>query len=348
MGIGGATTSKQHTAVKIAPRYNQPAIHVLDASRSVVVCSSLLDPTAYEEYTDDIKEEYEEVREDHYDNLREKKYFSLEKARTLRMQVDWRNFVPVRPSFLGTRVFDNYDLTKLVPYIDWKPFFDTWQLRGKYPNSRFPKIFEDETVGAEAKKLFKEAETMLNDIVKRGLLTARGVVGFWRANSKGDDVLVFDDSGKQTATFHGLRQQAEKELNTCFACISDFIAPEDSGVDDYIGAFAVSAGFGSEELCRAYEKKMDDYSIIMVKAIADRLAEAFAEELHERVRRELWGYSKEECLGSDDLHKVRYAGIRPAPGLYFANPKSTYFSLGKIQKDQVADYSARKGQSQQV
>merc|ERR1719458_938505 len=176
--IGGATTSKQHTAVKIAPRYKKPAIHVLDASRSVVVCFSLLDQTARQEYIEDIDEEYEEVREDHYDNLREKKYFSLEKARTLHMKVDWRSFEPVRPSFLGTRVFDNYDLTQLVPYIDWKPFFDTWQLRGKYPNSRYPKIFEDETVGPEAKKLFTEAEAMLTDIVKRGLLTARGVVGF--------------------------------------------------------------------------------------------------------------------------------------------------------------------------
>jgi len=384
--IGGATTSKQHTAVKISPRYTNPAIHVLDASRSVVVCSSLLDPTAYEEYTEDIKEEYEEVREDHYENLREKKYFTLEKARSLSLQVDWKDHRPVRPSFLGTQTFQDYDLTRLLPYIDWKPFFDTWQLRGRYPNSRYPKIFDDETVGPEAKKLFSEAEVLLKRIVSRGLLTARGVVGFWRAASKGDDVVVYGKDGQQMATLHGLRQQAEKELNNCFTCISDFVAPEETGVTDYIGAFAVTAGFGCDELCKEFEDKMDDYSVIMVKALADRLAEAFAEELHERVRRELWGYDKQETLEADDLLRVKYAGIRPAPGypvqpdhteketmwrllgaeeatgislsaslamlpaasvsgLYFAHPQSHYFSLGKIQKDQVEDYSVRKGQA---
>jgi len=386
--IGGATTSKQHTAVKIAPRYSEPAIHVLDASRSVVVCSSLLDQLNRQEYVDHINEEYEEVREDHYENLREKKYFSLDKTRELKFKIDWMNsqYQPVRPTFLGTRVFDDYDLAKLVPYIDWKPFFDTWQLRGKYPNSRYPKIFQDETVGPEAKKLFNDAQKMLEKIVKNRQLKATGIVGFYPANSVGDDVEVYDQSGKTTATFFGLRQQAEKEINDCFTCMSDFIAPKETGIQDYIGAFAVTAGFGCDEICKRFEEDMDDYSSIMFKALADRLAEAFAEELHERVRQELWGYDRSEQLGAEDLHKVRYAGIRPAPGypvqpdhtekktmwelleveektgiqlseslamlpaasvsgIYFANPQSNYFSLGKITRDQVEDYSKRKGQS---
>jgi len=385
--IGGATTSKQHTAVKIAPRYSSPAVHVLDASRSVVVCSSLLDPTARDEYMEDINEEYEEVREDHYENLREKKYFPLEKARTLKMKIDWKDgYQPCRPSFLGTKTFDDYDLSRLIPYIDWKPFFDVWQLRGKYPNSRFPKIFNDETVGKEAEKLFKDAQEMLESIVKKKLLKAKGIVGFYPANSVGDDIKVNDEHGNYAATFFGLRQQAEKELNECFTCISDFIAPQSSEVQDYIGAFAVTAGFGCEEICKQFEKEMDDYKVIMFKALADRLAEAYAEELHERVRVELWGYNRAETLESEDLLKIKYTGIRPAPGypvqpdhtekttmwnlmkvkeqtgielseslamlpaasvsgLYFAHPESSYFSLGKVPKDQVEDYSRRKGQS---
>lgn len=385
--IGGATTSKQHTAVKIAPRYSEAAIHVLDASRSVVVCSSLLDPTRKPEYVDDIDEEYEEVREDHYENLREKKYFSLEKARALKMKIDWKDgYQPTMPSFLGTRVFEDYDLSKLVPYIDWKPFFDTWQLRGKYPNSRFPKIFNDETVGKEAEKLYKDAQDLLESIVKNRLLKAKGIVGFYPAASSGDDVKVCDEYGNYSGTFYGLRQQAEKELNDCFTCISDFIAPETSGVQDYIGAFAVTAGFGCDEICRQYEEQMDDYNVIMFKALADRLAEAFAEELHERVRVELWGYDRAEALASEDLLKIKYTGIRPAPGypvqpdhtekatmwnlmkveektgielseslamlpaasvsgLYFAHPQSNYFAVGKIPRDQIEDYSRRKGQS---
>jgi len=385
--IGGATTSKQHTAVKIAPRYTEPAIHVLDASKSVVVCSSLLDPTSKMEYVGDIIEEYEEVREDHYENLREKKYFSLEKARVLKMKIDWKDgYQPCTPSFLGTQVFEDYDLSSLVPYIDWKPFFDVWQLRGKYPNSRFPKIFQDETVGQEAEKLYKDAQDMLDSIVKKKLLKAKGIVGFYPANSVGDDVEVSDEHGNPAGTFYGLRQQAEKELNNCFTCISDFIAPESSGIQDYIGAFAVTAGFGCDEICKQYEEQMDDYNVIMFKALADRLAEAFAEELHLRVRVELWGYDRAEALASEDLLKIKYTGIRPAPGypvqpdhtekstmwnlmkvqektgielseslamlpaasvsgLYFAHPQSNYFAVGKVQRDQVEDYSNRKGQS---
>merc|ERR1719348_533770 len=386
--IGGATTSKQHTAVKIAVRYTEPAIHVLDASKSVVVCSSLLDDKKRDEYVEDIAEEYEEVREDHYENLREKKYFTFEKAKELKFKIDWENssYQPVRPTFLGTKVFKDYDLAKLVPYIDWKPFFDTWQLRGKYPNSRYPKIFQDATVGPEAKKLYDDAVKMLDVIVKKKQLKATGIVGFYPANSVGEDIEVYSDTGRPAAKFFGLRQQAEKELNNCFTNFADFIAPKETGIQDYIGAFATTAGFGCDEICKKFEDQFDDYNSIMFKALADRLAEAFAEELHERVRQELWGYDKGEQLDADELHKISYAGIRPAPGypvqpdhtekktmwelleveektgiqlseslamlpaasvsgIYFANPHSNYFSLGKITKDQIDDYSQRKGQS---
>lgn len=253
-------------------------------------------------------------------------------------------------------------------------------------NSRFPKIFNDETVGKEAEKLYKDAQDMLESIVKNKLLKAKGIVGFYPAASAGDDIKVCDEFGNYSGTFFGLRQQAEKELNDCFTCISDFIAPETSGVQDYIGAFAVTAGFGCDEICRQYEEQMDDYNVIMFKALADRLAEAFAEELHERVRVELWGYDRAEALASEDLLKIKYTGIRPAPGypvqpdhtekttmwnlmkvkektgielsdslamlpaasvsgLYFAHPQSNYFAVGKIPRDQIEDYSRRKGQS---
>jgi len=387
--IGGATTSKQHTAVKIAPRYSHPAIHVLDASRSVVVCSSLLDASTKEEYVEDINEEYQEVREDHYENLKEKKYFPIEKARQLATKIDWTSGGGiVRPTFLGSSTFLDYDLRSLVDYIDWKPFFDTWQLRGKYPNSRFPKIFQDEAVGEEAKKLFDDAQVMLDRIISEKLLEAKGIVGFYPCNSQGDDIIVYDhnEKGVEVARFYGLRQQTEKEINTCFACISDFIAPRETGLQDYIGLFACSAGFGSNQLCEQYEKSHDDYNVILVKALADRLAEAFAEKLHEEVRTTLWGYCRSEAMSKDSLHKILYEGIRPAPGypsqpdhtekttmwklldvegktgiqlssslamlpaasvsgLYFANPQSSYFSVGKVNKDQVMDYASRKGQT---
>jgi len=323
--IGGATTSKQHTAVKIAPRYTEPAIHVLDASRSVVVCSSLLDQNGKAAYVEDIDDEYEEVREDHYDNLRDKKYFTLEKARTLKMKVDWigDSYRPVQPTFIGTKVFKDYDLASIIDYIDWKPFFDVWQLRGKYPNSRYPNIFKDETVGKEAKKLFDDANVMLQDIIKHKQLKATGIIGFYPANSVGDDIDVYDEAGgEKLATFYGLRQQAEKELNDCFTCISDFIAPRETGIRDYIGAFAVTAGFGTDEMCEQFEKEMDDYSVIMFKGLADRLAEAFAEELHQRVRLEEWGYDRTEALDSEDLLQIKYTGIRPAPG-YPVQPDHT-------------------------
>uniref|UniRef100_A0A3P9MGB5 5-methyltetrahydrofolate-homocysteine methyltransferase n=1 Tax=Oryzias latipes TaxID=8090 RepID=A0A3P9MGB5_ORYLA len=379
--IGGATTSKRHTAVKIAPRYSCPVIHVLDASRSVVVCSQLLDETMKEDYFEELKEEYEEIRLEHYDSLKVKK------------DLPPRFSAAVLPQFLGTRVFDCYDLHRLLDFIDWKPFFDVWQLRGKYPNRGFPKIFNDKTVGPEARRLFDEAQLMLSDMIDSGTLKGRGLVGFWRAQSNGDDIHLYNHSERvgvdtrPVATFHGLRQQAEKDgaSSEPYLCLSDFVAPVDSNVADYVGMFAVGI-FGAEELSQQFLAQRDDYSSIMVKALADRLAEAFAEELHARVRKELWAYSTEEALQASDLHRLRYQGIRPAAGypsqpdhtekitmwnlaaveemtgialteslamtpaasvsgLYFSNPQASYFAVGKITKEQVEDYARRKEMS---
>ncbi|XP_048026463.1 methionine synthase isoform X1 [Megalobrama amblycephala] len=384
--IGGATTSKTHTAVRIAPRYSSPVIHVLDASRSVVVCSQLLDEAVREDYFEEIRDEYEDLRQDHYDSLKDRRFLSLSRAREKGLHIDWLSQTkPVQPQFLGTRVFDTYDLRKLVDFIDWKPFFDVWQLRGKYPNRGYPKIFKDKTVGEEARRVHDDAVKLLNRLIDSGGLQARGLLGFWRAQSDGDDIHLYaDDVTSHVATFHGLRQQAEKDSASSdpYLCLSDFVAPRGSGVQDYIGLFAVSV-FGAEELSRAFEQQGDDYSSIMVKALADRLAEAFAEELHARVRRDWWGYSSEEDLPASELHRLRYEGIRPAAGypsqpdhtekltmwklagiqektgitlteslamtpaasvsgLYFSNPKSSYFAVGKITKEQVEDYAHRK------
>ncbi|KAF4018766.1 hypothetical protein G4228_010618 [Cervus hanglu yarkandensis] len=391
--IGGATTSRTHTAVKIAPRYSAPVIHVLDASKSVVVCSQLLDENLKDEYFEEILEEYEDIRQDHYESLKERRYLTLRQARENGFHIDWlAEPPPVKPTFLGTRVFEDYDLQKLVDYIDWKPFFDVWQLRGKYPNRGFPKIFDDKTVGEEAKRVYDDAQNMLQTLISQKKLQARGVVGFWPAQSVHDDIHLYAEgmvpqASEPIATFHGLRQQAEKDSASSdpYLCLSDFIAPLDSGIPDYLGLFAVAC-FGVEELSKAYEEECDDYSSIMVKALGDRLAEAFAEELHERVRRELWGYCSGEQLAVADLRRLRYEGIRPAPGypsqpdhtekltmwrladverctgirlteslamapasavsgLYFSNLKSKYFAVGKISKDQIEDYASRKNMS---
>ena len=274
--IGGATTSRMHTAVKIAPRYSYPAIHVLDASRSVVVCSSLLDEKLKEDFFDDIKDEYEEIREEHYSSLKERRYLSIAQARDKACVVDWKNDTrPPRPNFIGDKVFDDYPLEELVKYIDWNPFFQTWQLRGKYPNRGYPKIFNDETVGPEAKKLYDEAQAMLAYIIKNKLLRARGIVSIYPANAVGDDIEVYADESRAEvkAKFYGLRQQAEKDSDSVepYYCLSDFIAPKSTGIPDYIGQFAVGAGFGCDELCAKYQAENDDYSIIMAKALADRL-----------------------------------------------------------------------------
>ncbi|XP_059026315.1 methionine synthase isoform X2 [Mustela lutreola] len=340
--IGGATTSRTHTAVKIAPRYSAPVIHVLDASKSVVVCSQLLDENLKDEYFEEIMEEYEDIRQDHYESLKERRYLTLSQARKNGFHIDWLSEPPpVKPTFLGTRVFEDYDLRKLVAYIDWKPFFDVWQLRGKYPNRSFPKIFKDKTVGEEAKKVYDDAQNMLEVLIDQKKLQARGLVGFWPAQSVEDDIHLYaEDATPQAAEpiaiFHGLRQQAEKDSAStdAYHCLSDFIAPLHSGVRDYLGLFAVAC-FGVEELSRAYEQECDDYSSIMVKALGDRLAEAFAEELHERVRRELWAYCRCEQLDVADLRRLRYEGIRPAPG-YPSQPdhseKLTMWKLADVER----------------
>uniref|UniRef100_A0A8B9YEB3 Methionine synthase n=1 Tax=Bos mutus grunniens TaxID=30521 RepID=A0A8B9YEB3_BOSMU len=343
--IGGATTSRTHTAVKIAPRYSAPVIHVLDASKSVVVCSQLLDENLKDEYFEEILEEYEDIRQDHYESLKERRYLTLRQARENGFHIDWLSEPPpVKPMFLGTRVFEDYDLQKLVDYIDWKPFFDVWQLRGKYPNRGFPKIFDDKTVGEEAKKVYDDAQNMLQALISQKKLQARGVVGFWPAQSIQDDIHLYAEgavpqASEPIATFYGLRQQAEKDSASSdpYLCLSDFIAPLHSGIPDYLGLFAVAC-FGVEELSKAYEEECDDYSSIMVKALGDRLAEAFAEELHEQVRRELWGYSSGEQLAVADLRRLRYEGIRPAPG-YPSQPDHTE----KLTMWRLADVEQRTG-----
>lgn len=337
--IGGATTSRMHTAVKIAPNYSQPVIHVQDASRSVVVVSALLDAREKDDFVQEVAELYEDLRDEHYSSLKERKYLSLEKARQNKLVIDWANHpAPAKPSFIGTKVFKNYPLEDLVDTIDWNPFFAVWQIRGKYPTRGYPKVFEDPEVGEQARNLFKEAQDMLKQIIEKKSLIASGIVGFFPANSVGDDIEVYSDETRtqKVATFHGLRQQAETATSEPSLCMSDFIASKSSGVADYIGAFAVSAGFGTKELVAGYESAHDDYSAIMAKALADRLAESFAEKLHAEVRRTHWGYSKDEGLSTQDLLKIKYQGIRPAPG-YPSQPdhteKLTMWNLMKVKEE---------------
>jgi 5-methyltetrahydrofolate--homocysteine methyltransferase len=374
--IGGATTSRIHAAVKIAPNYSGPTVHVLDASRSVTVCSTLMSDDNRDEYINQIRGEYDKAREIHLNKRSDKQFKSIEEARQNKFQINLNGSIPPKPAFLGTKVFENFPLEELVDYIDWTPFFHTWELRGSYP-----RIFEEKFVGDEAKKLFADAQALLNKIISEKLLTAKGVIGFWPANSVGDDiVLKVDDS---TTVIHTLRQQAEKAAGEPYYALSDFVAPQETGIQDYFGGFAVTTGIGCDELVAQYEKDHDDYNSIMVKALADRLAEAFAERMHELVRKDYWGYAKDETLSNEDLIKEKYAGIRPAPGypacpdhteketlfnildaenttgikltesfamyptaavsgFYFAHPDSRYFGLGKISKDQVEDYARRK------
>jgi 5-methyltetrahydrofolate--homocysteine methyltransferase len=392
--IGGATTSRQHTAVKIAPKYNLPCIHVLDASKSVVVCSTLLNSGELrQEFLDYTREEYDEIRSDYYESLKDKKYVGLENARQNKLKLDWRQFEPVRPAFLGRQTLNDYSLSTLIDYIDWKPFFDVWQLKGKYPNRGFPKIFKDETVGLEAKKVYEDAHKLLQKFVNDKSLKASAVISFHKANSNGhDDILVYDENDNHIETLHGLRQQSQTDAagakDSIYYCLSDFVAPVESNLTDFIGCFVVTIQ-GVDELCRQFEVNFDDYNIIMTKAVADRLAEAFAEHLHERVRKEFWGYNREEVLNPEELHKIKYPGIRPAPGypsqpdhteklimwdlldaenqcgvklteslammpaasvsgLYFANPNSIYFQVGKITEEQVKDYAKRKSVDKSV
>jgi 5-methyltetrahydrofolate--homocysteine methyltransferase len=377
--IGGATTSRIHTAVKIDPVYDGPVVHVLDASRSVPVASELISLTTRDNFKLKVKKEYQQLRLDHENRKQTKNYITLSDARANKTKIDWASTKFTKPKFLGRKEFISYPLSDVRKYIDWTPFFQTWMLAGRYPG-----ILKDPVVGVEAKKLFDEANKMLDEIVEKNLLQANGVIAFYAAaNVSDDDVTLYKDdkSDEPLAVFHFLRQQNKKAQNLPNFCLSDFIAP-DKG-KDYFGMFAVTAGLGVDELSKKYQAAHDDYSDIMVKALADRLAEAFAECLHERVRKEFWGYDSNEVLSNDQLIDEQYNGIRPAPGypacpdhtekkllfelldaskvgiqltesyamypgaavsgFYFSHPDSKYFGLGKIEKDQVTDYAKRKG-----
>jgi 5-methyltetrahydrofolate--homocysteine methyltransferase len=380
--IGGATTSRIHAAVKVAPHYSGAAIHVLDASRSVTVCSNLMNKDTRDGYIQGIKDEYEKAREAHANKKSDKRFVTLGQAREQKFQIDLDKVAP-KPAFTGTKVFEAFPLAELVPYIDWTPFFHTWELRGS-----FPKIFDDKFVGVEAKKLYDDAQALLKEVVDNNLLQANGVIGFWPANAVGDDIELYTDETRTQvlSRIHTLRQQSEKVKGEPYYALSDFVAPKESGVADYFGGFAVTTGLGCDELVAKYEADYDDYNSIMAKAIADRLAEAFAEKMHELVRKEYWGYSAGEELTVEELVKEEYQGIRPAPGypacpehtekttlfdllkaednakmhlteslammpaasvsgFYFAHPQSRYFGLNKISKDQIEDYAVRKNMS---
>jgi len=310
--VGGATTSKRHAAVKIHPKYENGIIHVLDASRSCVVVSALLGQDKAQ-YLADIKEEYTEIRDEYYATLIDKKWRTLAKAQTMKPQLDWSK-VPAKPNFIGNMCLSDYSLDEIIEYIDWTPFFQVYQLRGKYPNRDYPAIFKDERVGPEAKKLFDEAKGMLEWIRKDGILKACGVLGIWPANAVGDDIEVYQNEERDTPcqTIYGLRQQLDTGEATC-TCQSDFVAPK--GVaNDYIAAFAATAGLGCHEQREIFEKKGEIDQAILLEALADRLAEAFAELIHKKIRKELWGFAPDEQLSLEDMLKVKYQGIRPAPG----------------------------------
>jgi len=305
--IGGATTSKIHTAIKIAPCYSGPVIHVLDASKSVVVVSNLLDQNIRDDFIQEIADEYEDLRTEFYENRTEKKFVSLEKARKLKFQINWKNYNPFKPNNLGVHSIQA-ELKDLIPYIDWTYFFAVWAIRGTYPNRNYPKIFSDEKVGEEAKKLFDDAQKMIKEISKEKCLKANGVWGIFPCNSnEEDDIILYDplceNEKKQIGVFHTLRQQQVTEAETPFVAMSDFIAPVSAGYMDYIGAFAVTAGIGLDHIIEKYTRENDHYKVVMVKAVGDRLAEAFTEYLHEKIRKELWGYSKNENLNPEDLLK---------------------------------------------
>lgn len=379
--IGGATTSRIHTAVKIDPNYESPVVHILDASRAVTVCTDLLKDTKAE-FALGIKSEYSELRDEHAGRTQKKVYLSFNEAKKNSTNMSWsRN--PVRPSFLGNNVISEIDLRTLADFIDWTPFFKTWMLTGKYPA-----ILEDEVVGTQATELLKDAKKLLNEIITDKSLQAKAVIGLYAAEREGEDVNVFEDENRKTlkARFHFLRQQAQKRANQPNSSLVDYISPKETGINDYIGFFAVTAGLGIEKLLK--EAEGDDYQSIMLKALADRLAEASAEYMHYKVRTDFWGYSKDENLTNDDLISESYVGIRPAPGypacpdhtekrtlfelleveksigisltescamypassvsgFYFSHPESRYFRVGKLEEDQILDYSSRKDQTKE-
>ena len=322
--IGGATTSKIHTAVKIEPNYNQATVHVLDASRSVPVASSLLNPANKEKFEAEIRAEYEMMRERHKSKQVIKDYLKIEDARKNKVKLDWENYTPPTPTFVGVKVFDNYDLAELREYLDWTPFFSTWELHGKYPN-----ILEDKIVGVEATKVFNDANIMLDKIIAEKWITAKGVIGFFEANANNEDDIELQNinnpevlTDKRKTVLHHLRQQNKKGEGLPNYCLSDYIAPKETGKKDYIGGFAVTTGIGIEKWIKHFQDTHDDYNKIMIASLADRLAEAFAERMHERVRKEFWKYDTAEVLSNEDLIKEKYKGIRPAPG-YPACPDHT-------------------------
>jgi 5-methyltetrahydrofolate--homocysteine methyltransferase len=379
--IGGATTSRVHTAVKIAPQYSGPVVYVPDASRSVTVAQSLLSPDSRTAYMAEVSADYAKIRQQHADKKGPGPLLAIARARELGHPTDWQSYAPPRPSKPGVTMLKNYPLEKLVPYIDWGPFFQTWELSGSYPA-----ILEDPVVGAEARKLLADAQAFLKRMIEGRWVRASGVLGLFPAARVGDDIEVYrDEQRRETlASWHNLRQQNQKPAGRANQCLADYVAPKDAGVPDWIGAFAVTAGLGIEKKLAEFERAHDDYAAIMLKALADRLAEAFAEHLHERVRREYWGYAPEEALDNAALVAEKYRGIRPAPGypacpdhtekgalfalldaeanaemrltesyamlpaaavagFYLSHPDADYFAVGKIGRDQVEDYARRKG-----
>ena len=374
--IGGATTSRAHTAVKIAPEYQSTVVHVNDASRAVTVASNLLQNETKEAFSVSLRAEYDTLREGYLNRSREKNFLSIEEARKNKFKIDWDNFEPIKPNFIGTKTIE-VELSELVDFIDWTPFFQSWELHGKYPA-----ILTDEIVGEQATNLFEDAQKMLAQIVSEKWFTAKGILGIFPANTINDDDIEVNlpASNFQLLT---LRQQSQKTAGAPNIALADFIAPKEIGKQDYMGCFCVSTGFGVDEKAKEFEKQLDDYNSILVKALGDRLAEAFAEYLHLKVRKEIWGYASDEILSNEELIKEKYKGIRPAPGYpacpdhlekptiwkllnveqeigvkltesmamwpassvsgyYFANPQSKYFGLGKIKKDQVDDYAKRR------
>jgi 5-methyltetrahydrofolate--homocysteine methyltransferase len=378
--IGGATTSRAHTAVRIAPAYKGPVVHVLDASRAVGVVSQLKSAEKRSGFDAENRREQERLRQEHVTRRSAKALLPIEEARRRRMPIEWPAYEPPQPSFRGARELADVPLRDLVPYIDWTPFFSAWELRGTYP-----RIFENPEWGAKARELFDDAQAMLRQLVESGSLKARATYGFFPVAAVGDDIEVYTDESRSglLGTLHTLRQQADKGEGEPAQALADFVAPRETGRRDWIGAFAVTAGLGAEALVARHEKEHDDYAAIMVKALADRLAEALAEWLHRKARAD-WGYGAGETLSIEDLVRERYRGIRPAPGypacpdhtekrvlfdllggeervgiqlteafamrpaasvcgFYFAHPQSRYFALGKIGRDQVLDYHRRKG-----
>jgi len=374
--IGGATTSRAHTAVKIAPEYKETVVHVNDASRAVTVATHLLQPDTKVTYAKSLREEYNTLREGYLNRSKEKNFLSIEETRKNKFKIDWNNFEPVKPNFIGTKTIE-VELSELVDFIDWTPFFQSWELYGK-----FPAILTDDIVGEQATNLFEDAQNMLSQIVLEKWFTAKGILGIFPANTiNQDDIELVTSSGVEK--FLSLRQQSQKTVGAPNIALADFIAPKEIGKQDYIGCFCVSTGFGVDEKALEFEKQLDDYNSILVKALGDRLAEAFAEYLHLKVRKEIWGYASDEVLSNEELIKEKYKGIRPAPGYpacpdhlekptiwkllnveqeigvkltesmamwpaasvsgyYFANPESKYFGLGKIKKDQLEDYATRR------